>query len=154
MNHVCNLTDIDDKIIQIAKEGNVTIETISRKYESIFFQDMKAFGILPATYYPRVTDNIPSIIRMIEGLLESQHAYFANDSVYFNISTFPAYGRIVDWRPPNTSLEIPNALLNKNRNKALEKKNSSDFVLWKHLDRKVDGVGYDSTFGFGRPGKF
>lgn len=66
VDHVCNLTDVDDKIIQRMARDGVTLKDLTNKYASLFFEDLAALNILPASRYPRATEHIDDIVEMIQ----------------------------------------------------------------------------------------
>lgn len=141
--YVQNFTDIDDKIIEKAKEENITPKEVAEKYISCYFRDMDALGIERADIYPKVTEHISDIIKMIEGLLEKGYAYEAGGNVYFSVEKFPSYGKLsgrtLQEMEAGARVEIDE-----------NKKNPLDFVLWK---KAKDGEPYwESPWGKGRPG--
>ena len=94
VQHICNLTDIDDKIIQRMQRDNVSLKDLTNKYANIFQSDLSSLNILPANSYPRATDYIPEMIEMISQLIEKGHAYNSNGSVYFRVQAFKKYGEL------------------------------------------------------------
>jgi len=89
-----NYTDVDDKINAAAKQQKIPISEITDKYKAIYQEDMAALSVLPPTLEPCATDHIPQMIRMIERLIESGHAYDAEGHVLFNVPSFDGYGRL------------------------------------------------------------
>ena len=148
VDHVMNLTDIDDRILDQAMHADTTIDTYTKPYADAFFADMKALRAEPATEYPRATDHIEDMIEMIAALLEGGHAYVSDGDVYFRIASFPKYGELS---------HLDRAGLRAGARVATdkyEKESVSDFALWKHAhpeDAKVGGV-WHAPFGAGRPG--
>lgn len=94
VDHVCNLTDIDDKIIQRMKRDNVGLMDLTNKYADLFFEDLRSLNIVPARVYPRATDNVNEIVEMIQGLVSKGHAYEKDGSYYFDVGSFPSYGKL------------------------------------------------------------
>ena len=94
VDHVMNLTDIDDRILDQAMHAGVTIGEYVKPYVEAFFEDMAALRARPATHYPRATEHIPEMVEMISELIESQNAYVADGDVYFRIASFPSYGAL------------------------------------------------------------
>jgi len=138
-----NITDIDDKIIEASIEQNVPIEEITKKYTTIYREDMAALGVLPPSIEPKATETIDEMIAMIDGLISSDHAYEAEGHVLFNVPSFKEYG----------------ALSGRNRDDMIAgarvevapyKKDPADFVLWKPSEDNHPG--WDSPWGRGRPG--
>ena len=141
--YVRNITDIDDKINQKAKEEKVSIEVIALKYTKIYQENMRALNVLPPDIEPTVTQNIHSIIKMISTLLEKKNAYEAENHILFHVPSFKKYG----------------ALSKRKREEMIDgarvevapyKKDPMDFVLWKPSTK--DQPGWDSPWGIGRPG--
>lgn len=142
---VRNITDIEDKIIKKAKEKNQPIEEFTKEYEKIFFDDLEKLNILPVNVNPRATEHTHKMIKYIQVLIDKGLAYVEKDgSVYFNISKYPDYGKLsgVQWRKLKTGTRT--------LSDEYTKDDVQDFALWKSAD--PDEVGYDSTWGRGRPG--
>ncbi|SNS38635.1 cysteinyl-tRNA synthetase [Anaerovirgula multivorans] len=140
---VQNFTDIDDKIINRAKEENVTALQISEKYIEEYFKDAGSLGIRRADIHPKVTDNVKEIITFIEALIEKGFAYEIVGDVYFDVSRFKDYGKL-----KKQSLEELQAGARVEVNE--HKKNPLDFALWKAA--KPDEPSWESPWGLGRPG--
>ena len=120
-----NVTDIDDKIIQRAKEKKTTPERLARKYEKEYLKDMKALKINSVTKYARATDYIKEIISQIEKLLKRGFAYKIKDGVYYDIKKFKDYGKL-SRRTVEGAEDAVSRI-----DEAKEKKNKGDFCLWK-----------------------
>ena len=143
VNYVRNITDVDDKINEAAKNLGKPISYITKKYTDIYHQDMKNLSILSPTHEPRVTDNIEKIIAMIQKIINNKSAYISDSHVLFDVTSFKNYGK----------------LSNRNREEMLAgarvevadyKKNPGDFVLWKPSTEEEPG--WNSPWGYGRPG--
>ncbi|MGI6605127.1 MAG: cysteine--tRNA ligase [Firmicutes bacterium] len=143
VRYVQNFTDVDDKIINKAKEEGVTPLQIADRYIKEYFTDMDALGIQRADVYPRVTDHIPDIIRAVEALIKTGHAYELDGDVYYAVESFPEYGKL-----SGRSLEDlkAGARIEVNENK----RHPMDFALWKAS--KEGEPAWDSPWGPGRPG--
>ena len=139
-----NLTDIDDKIIKAATEQGVDISVITEKYAKIYQDDLKALNCLAPTHEPKATVHIPDMIVMISELIEKGHAYAADGHVFFDVSTYEAYGKL-----SGNTLDALRGGDRVDEGEVARKKNAADFVLWKP---ELDGVGWDAPFGRGRPG--
>ena len=95
VNHIMNITDLDDKTIKKANFENVDLKTITERYASHFMEDLKWLKIIPANDFPKATDHIQKMINMIQILLDKNFAYKENDgSVYFDINSFQKYGQL------------------------------------------------------------
>ncbi len=143
VTYVSNITDIDDKIMNAAKETGVPIETITKKFTDIYNADMAALGVLAPDHQPRATDTVPEMIAIIENLITRGHAYVAEGHVVFNVPSFKDYGRLSG---RNRDEQIAGARVDV----APYKKDPADFVLWK--PSAEDQPGWDSPWGRGRPG--
>ncbi len=141
--YVRNITDIDDKINRAALENGEPISALADRFTDAYEQDLTDLGVLPPTEVPRATHHIPEIIRMIEQLIASGHAYAADGHVLFHVPSDPAYGSL-----SRRSLEdmIDGARVEV----APYKRDPKDFVLWKPSTDELPG--WDSPWGRGRPG--
>jgi cysteinyl-tRNA synthetase len=137
-----NFTDIDDKIIKKMNETKRSLEDVTTEYINAYKNDMQTLNVLPNTLEPKATDNLKIMIDMIEDLMNKDIAYKISDGVYFDVSKDNEYGTLSH----RASDENSQARVESN----LEKRNPSDFALWKF--EKKDDVAYDSPFGKGRPG--
>ena len=139
-----NITDVDDRIIQSAKETGKPISEITEKFARIYNEDLAGLNCLPPTVQPHCTHHIDDMVKMIETLIETGNAYASDGHVFFDVSTYEAYGKL--------SGNTMDALRGGDRvgeGEVARKKNAADFVLWKP---ELDGVGWDAPFGRGRPG--
>jgi cysteinyl-tRNA synthetase len=143
VNHVLNITDVHDDMIKKANEEGITIFELADRYIPLFKRDLADLNILPADVYPRVTEHIPEIIKMIKTLIEKGYAYVEKDGVYFDVSQFKDYGRLsgrkLDQAKTGTRVETDK----------YEKDEAVDFVLWKLASIEHS---WDSPWGMGRPG--
>src|SRR5882757_8343111 len=92
--HVRNITDVEDKIIAAARENGEPIDALTRRTTAIFHEDMAALGNLPPDIEPRATEYIPQMIRMIERLIASGHAYTDEGHVLFRVASYAKYGAL------------------------------------------------------------
>ncbi len=140
---VQNYTDIDDKMIGRAKEMDITVQDLADRFIDHYLEDADSLGILPADYQPRATEHIPQIITLIEQLLEKGMAYEVEGDVYFDVQSFPSYGKL--------SGQNLSELASGSRVEVDErKKHPVDFVLWKK--EKPGEPSWESPWGRGRPG--
>jgi cysteinyl-tRNA synthetase len=143
VRYVRNITDIDDKIINAARDNGEPIDALTRRTTALFHEDMAALGALPPDVEPRCTGHVPQMIAMIERLIASGHAYAAEGHVLFAVGSWPAYGKLSrrsrQEMVAGARVEI-----------APYKKDPGDFVLWK--PSSDDQPGWDSPWGRGRPG--
>eukprot|EP00871_Galdieria_phlegrea_P003790 jgi/Galph1/4411/GphlegSOOS_G3080.1 len=141
--HVLNITDIDDKIIQRAMKEDKSLEEITNFYTEKFFEDLRILNCLPADYYPRATQHIPSMCELIDKLLQKQYAYVSKSGcVFFSVDRYPSYGVFSTAQDRVDEEELSNH----------EKLNPRDFVLWKRQKAQDGHIGWPSPYGKGRPG--
>lgn len=144
VNHVRNITDIDDKIIKRAQERNVAFNDIVDQFTKEMHQDFNSLSLLPPTHEPRATDYIPHMIRLIETMIKNDHAYVAaNGDVYFRVRSISDYGVLshhdVEQLESGARVDVVDV-----------KEDPLDFVLWKLA--KPNEPHWPSPFGEGRPG--
>jgi cysteinyl-tRNA synthetase len=144
VNHVMNITDIDDKTIRKANETGMALAEVTRKYIDAFHADLRILNILPADVYPRATEHIPEMLQLISRLLEKEFAYEKDGSVYFAIDRFKEYGRLANIDRENLK---PGAAADADE---YEKESIQDFALWK--GKKPGEPFWPAPFGEGRPG--
>ncbi len=143
VTYVSNITDIDDKIIKAANELGVPINELTRKYEKIYNDDMESLNIIPPDIQPHATDHIPEMIEIILKNIENKRAYESSGHVLFDVSSYPAYGRL-------SGRNQEDQLAGSRVEVASYKRNPGDFVLWKPSTGSQPG--WDSPWGYGRPG--
>src|SRR3990167_5769693 len=145
VTQVMNITDVEDKIINKAKEQKKRIGEVTKIYTKKFFEDIKSLNIEEAEVYPLATAHIKEMVELIQSLMKKGFAYQGDDdSIYFDISKFKKYGKLVGLGKI--------AIKDGARVSADEygKDNVRDFVLWK--TRKKSEPSWKSPFGGGRPG--
>ena len=140
---VQNFTDVDDKIIARSQESGITPEELAGSYMNLFREDMELLNVLPADEYPLATAEVPSMLRMIEGLIERGYAYASDGDVYFRVGAFETYGKL-SHRTLDGMLAGARIAPNESKETAL------DFTLWKGA--KPGEPAWDSPWGPGRPG--
>ena len=143
VTYASNITDVDDKIMDAAQKTGEPIDTITRKYEKIYNDDMAALGVIAPDVQPRATEHINEMIAQIEQLIARGHAYEAQGHVLFHVPSFPAYGKLSG---RNRDEQIAGARVEVSP----FKRDPADFVLWK--PSASEQVGWDSPWGCGRPG--
>jgi cysteinyl-tRNA synthetase len=142
--HVMNYTDVDDKIINRAKQLGEDPLKLSQRYVEDYAHDLQALNVLPPTSTPQVTKTMPLIIQFIQGLVQKEAAYAApNGDVYFSVREDKEYGKLsgrkVEDMQAGARVEVGEA-----------KDNPMDFALWKAA--KPGEPSWDSPWGKGRPG--
>ena len=143
VKYVRNITDIDDKIIERAKQLGISIGELTMQTTKNFHQDTEYLGCLSPTIEPKATDNLPQMIAIIEKLITAGFAYIENGDVYFEVVKSKDYFKLSNRLLQDA--QIGNRIQNNSA-----KINPEDFVLWKSID-SADAT-YDSPWGKGRPG--
>lgn len=144
VRHIMNITDVEDKIIKKANLTNQTIFEFTLPYEKAFFYDLEKLNIKKASKYPKATEHIKEMVKIIKNLLKNGFAYVLDESVFFDISMFKNYGKLS--KINLKSLKTGTRALNDE----YTKENIQDFVLWKA--KKDSEPFWDTPFGQGRPG--
>jgi cysteinyl-tRNA synthetase len=142
VDYIRNITDVDDKIIVRSKELDIEASVLTSKYIDSMHDDFSALGMIAPDQEPKATENIASIINLIERLIEKNNAYVGKSDVYFSIDSFPDYGML---SRRNTDEMLAGARIEVDE----DKRNPADFVLWK---KAQEGLAWDSPWGRGRPG--
>jgi len=143
VKYVRNLTDVDDKIIKRAQEEGINSNEIATKYTKAFHKDMETLGCLEPDIEPKATEEIPAMLKIIEGLIEKDFAYEVDGDVFFEITKFEDYGKLsgrtLDEMRAGERVEIDQ-----------RKRHPMDFALWKKA--KEGEPSWPSPWGAGRPG--
>ena len=143
VTYVSNITDIDDKIIDAAASQKVPISEITQKYTDIYNQNMEILGVHAPDIQPKATEYLPEMIELIAELIEKGFAYEKDGHVLFHVLAYEKYGALSkrnrDEQIAGSRVEI-----------APYKKDPADFILWKPSTSEQPG--WDSPWGFGRPG--
>jgi len=141
---VQNFTDVDDKIINRAKEEGLSASEVSEKYIQEYFQDAAALNVKVATIHPKVTENMAEIITFVKGLIDKGYAYEVEGDVYFSTRSFENYGKLskqnIEDLESGSRVEVGE-----------KKKDPLDFALWK-ARKSEDEIAWESPWGMGRPG--
>ena len=164
VRHVENFTDVNEKIVaRIGEDGYGDSEAaVARHFVEAVIDDMRSLNLKRAEVYPRVSEHVTEIVDLIERLVESGHAYESDGSVYFDVSTFPDYGKLSNQR-------IDEIESQGDHDERSEKRHPADFALWKagpvtpedanehrHDDlqplSEPAGQTWESPWGEGRPG--
>ena len=141
---VQNFTDVDDKIINRAKEEGITAPEVSEKYIKEYFNDAEALNVLKADVHPKVSEHIPEIIEFVQTLIDKGYAYEADGDVYYSTRKFPEYGKLsgqnIDDLESGARIAIGEV-----------KEDPLDFALWKARKEESE-IAWESPWGMGRPG--
>ncbi|WP_276272183.1 cysteine--tRNA ligase [Haloarcula litorea] len=163
VRHVENFTDVNEKIVARVGEDGDSEADVARRYVRQVIEDMRSLNLDRAEVYPRVSEHVPEIIDLVERLVESGHAYEANGSVYFDVTSFEDYGTL-----SNQTVED---IESQGEAAESEKRHPADFALWKAGGVAPDDIAehqhagaapaeeacetaqtWDSPWGEGRPG--
>ena len=144
VKYVQNFTDVDDKIINRAREEGITAPEVSQKYIKEYFEDAKALNVLPADVHPKVSEHIDDIIDFVQTLIDKGYAYEADGDVYYSPRKFEGYGKLsgqnIDDLESGARIAIGEV-----------KHDPLDFALWK-AQKEPDEIAWKSPWGMGRPG--
>ncbi|MDY3240707.1 MAG: cysteine--tRNA ligase [Anaerovoracaceae bacterium] len=141
---VQNFTDVDDKIINRAREEGITAPEVSEKYIEEYYKDAAALNVKKATVHPQVSKTIPDIVKFVEDLIEKGYAYEVDGDVYYRTRKFDGYGKL-------SGKNIEDLISGARIAVGEQKEDPLDFALWKA--RKTDDeIAWESPWGMGRPG--
>ncbi|MCC7536479.1 MAG: cysteine--tRNA ligase [Deltaproteobacteria bacterium] len=143
VSYVRNVTDVDDKIIKRANEGEEKATDVAERYFASFLADMDALGCLRPDVQPKVSDHIPEIVALIESLIAKGAAYELDGDVYFAVKAFPGYGKL-------SGRKIEDLRAGARVERDERKRDPVDFALWKAA--KPGEPQWSSPWGPGRPG--
>lgn len=147
VNHVMNITDVEDRIIAKSQEAGLSIDDYTAKYIDALWEDFDALGCERPDIVPRATRHIPEMVTLIERLLSTGHAYHSDGSIYYRISSFPEYGKL-------SKINFAGNLVGGSERidtDRYEKEDARDFALWKEPANPNEPA-WDSAIGRGRPG--
>ncbi|MFH1541884.1 MAG: cysteine--tRNA ligase [bacterium] len=143
VTYVQNVTDVDDKIIAKARDEGRETKDVTEQYTKSYLEVMAQLNVRPADKYPKATEHIKEMVRWIEGLMESGHAYEVDGDVYFEVAKFNDYGKLSN-RKLDDMISGARVAVDE------RKKSPLDFALWKKA--KEGEPSWDSPWGKGRPG--
>src|SRR5581483_411272 len=144
VTQIMNITDVEDKIIRNATAAGKDIFTYTAPFIDDFHEALRALRIRPADAYPRATQYIPQMMKLVERLNAGGHTYAADGSTYFRIKTFPPYGKL-------SRIEVDaSSAFSRVESDEYEKESARDFVLWKA--KKEGKPSWNTALGEGRPG--
>jgi cysteinyl-tRNA synthetase len=143
---VVNITDVDDKLINRAKELGTTVLALAERMIADYHECLKKLNVTEVDHFPRATDHIAEMVVLIDRLIEKGYAYPAGGDVYFDVSKDPDYGKLCNRDPDQlregTRIEVSD-----------RKRNPGDFALWKGAKPgEPEEVQFKSPWGKGRPG--
>lgn len=141
---VQNFTDVDDKIINRAREEHLTAGEVSEKYIEEYYKDAAALNVTKADVHPKVSEHIPEIIKFVQTLIDKGYAYEVNGDVYFSTRKFKEYGKLSKQNIEDLESGARIAV-------GEIKEDPLDFALWK-AQKEEDEIAWDCPWGKGRPG--
>ncbi|MGE5344890.1 MAG: cysteine--tRNA ligase, partial [Acidithiobacillales bacterium] len=147
VTQVMNLTDIDDKTIRGAIAAGLPLRDFTAPHVTSFFTDIETLNVVPASLYPRATDHIPEMVELVGKLASRGHTYESDGSVWYRISTFPAYGRLsgIDLSAVRRGARVAED--------EYGKEDVRDFALWKAAkEGEPESALWRTELGNGRPG--
>jgi len=143
VTYVSNITDIDDKIITTSQENNIPINILTEKFTKIYNDDMSALGVSLPDIQPKATDHIQEMIELTSLLIKNNYAYEKEGHVMFNVPAFEKYGSL-------SGRNREEQIVGSRVEVTSYKEDAADFILWKPSPSPMPG--WDSPWGFGRPG--
>ncbi len=143
VRYVSNVTDVEDKIIKRASEEGTDFLEVARRYEREYFAAMASLGVAPPLIVPRATEYVEDMVDFISGLVEKGHAYVSDGDVYFDVSSFPEYGKL-------SKVSVEDLVAGARVEPGGGKRSPEDFALWKAA--KPGEPSWPSPWGPGRPG--
>jgi cysteinyl-tRNA synthetase len=146
VREVMNITDVDDRIITLAKERASDIASFTAEHVRSFEEDMKTLRIERPEIVPKATEHIGDMVALIRNLEARGHTYTVDDGVYFRIESFPEYGKL-------SRLDVSGIKAGARvETDKYDKENPRDFALWKSKSDEPEWAQWDAPFGKGRPG--
>jgi len=147
VTHVMNITDVEDRIIAKSQEAGLTIDDYTAKYIDALWEDFDALGCERPDIVPRATRHIPEMVSLIERLLDTEHAYKSDGSIYYRIASFPQYGKLSKINFAGNIAGASERILTDR----YDKEDARDFALWKEPTSDSEPA-WDASIGRGRPG--
>jgi cysteinyl-tRNA synthetase len=143
---VANVTDVNDKIYDAAREQGVPSEQLARAMTERYIEDTDRLGLGRPDHEPRAAETVPAIVALIQDLIDSGHAYATGGDVYFRVASFPEYGKL-----SNRSLDDMVQTEDEDERRLDLKESPQDFALWK-AHKEGEDTSWDAPWGRGRPG--
>ena len=147
VTHVMNITDVEDRIIAKSQAAGLSLDDYTAKYIDALWEDSDALGLERPEIVPRATRHIPEMVALIEKLLETNHAYRSDGSIYYRIASFPEYGKL-------SKINLAGNIAGRSERidtDRYEKEDARDFALWKEPATQTEPA-WDAPLGRGRPG--
>lgn len=148
VDHVMNITDVEDKIIRACRETGESRESLTGRFTEEFLKDLDTLGVKPPGQAPRATDYIDQMVQLVETLRERGHTYEIDGSIYYKIDTFPGYGKLSHFRMD----ELQQGGSGRVDSDEYATDDPRDFALWKAYVEADGDVFWETSIGKGRPG--
>ena len=153
VQHVRNITDVDDKTIRRSIEAGLSLGEFTAKWTAKFHTDCEVLNMRPPSIEPSAVAHIPQQIALVETLIEKGHAYATDDgSVYFRVNSFEDYGRLSRLKQRELKTQVENSAGEVNDADEYDRESVTDFALWKGRKAEDKGNYWTSPWGEGRPG--
>lgn len=150
VRYVQNFTDIDDKILNRARQEGTSMEAVAEFYIRAYFEDMARLNVMEADEYPRATHTIDGIKRLVHELEQKGNAYPSAGDVYYSVRSFPDYGKLSGQKLDEMQTGASGRVEASDRETLPQKRDPADFALWKSA--KPGEPAWESPWGAGRPG--
>lgn len=148
VDHVMNITDVEDKIIRACRETGESREALTGRFTEEFLKDLDTLGVKPPGQAPRATDYIDQMVQLVETLRARGHTYEVDGSIYYKIDTFPSYGKLSHFRMD----ELQQGGSGRVDSDEYATDDPRDFALWKAYVEADGDVFWQTSIGKGRPG--
>lgn len=148
VQHVMNLTDVEDKIIRTCRETGESLESLTNRFAEAFLDDLRTLNVQLPDKTPRATEHIAEIVAFIRDLEAKGHTYSADGSVYFRLKSFPQYGQLSHFNIDELQVGASGRI----DSDEYETEDARDFALWKAYVEDDGAVYWETELGKGRPG--
>ena len=148
VNHVMNITDVEDKIIRACRETGESRESLTQRYIDAFFEDLDVLGVKRPGQAPRATEHIDEMVELVKTLRGRSHTYEIDGSIYYKISTFADYGKLSHF-DVNQLREGASGRVDHDE---YGTEDARDFALWKACSEEDGDIFWETEIGKGRPG--
>ena len=140
VKHVVNITDVDDKTIKKAEGDRKKLKELTTKYTKAFFEDLQRLNVIQADVYPRATEHIEDMRKLIQKLIDKGYAYIGEDGIYYDVSKFKDYGKLSGIKKQELKEGVRVNV------QEYGKEQAADFVLWKAWDEKDGDIFWEPEF--------
>ena len=152
ITHAMNITDVDDKTIKKSRAENTDLKHVTKKYEDLFMEEIVSLGVIVPEHVTRATEYIPSMIDLIQTLIDKGYAYSSKDGVYMGIAKVKDYGLLAHLDPSHQHDTHRVSDGDRIVKDEYDKEDIRDFALWKFKTPEDGDTSWPAPFGEGRPG--